>query len=136
LLLLASLVHHSAWIKSICSQYPDHPFHSIPLLNEPKLIQELLDEHLTLERSDLVPIATGVPPSVKHSKLIKKVLEVCERTDAKVDTFMEHLNESVADAVDAKVAAEGGVNSSILKSTIQDLKDEILGKISVTYGLV
>jgi hypothetical protein len=97
-LLLASLIHHFAWIKSICSQYPDHPY-SIPLLNEPKLLQELLDKHLTLEPSDNIPIAIGVPPSVKHSKLIKKVSEVCKRTDAKVDMFMKRLNKSVADYV-------------------------------------
>jgi hypothetical protein len=36
----------------------------------------------------------------------------------------------VADAVNTKAEAKGGVSSSILKYTIQELKDEILRKIS------
>jgi hypothetical protein len=72
--------------------------------------------------------ASTMPPSfvavAAHGEWsIGKILDVYLRTDAKVDMFMERLNKSVADAVDAKVEAEGGVNSSILKSTIQELKD-------------
>jgi hypothetical protein len=128
-LLLASIVHHSSWLLSICSKYPDHPFHSISILNEPELLKELRDEHLQLDPSDYVPVATGVPPSVKHTQSINKVLTVCANTEAKVDSFMDGLRQAVSDAVDAKVASEGGVNISILKSTLQEMKDEIFGKI-------
>jgi len=73
-LLLASIVHHSSWLLAICSQFPDHPFHSIPILNEPELLHELKTNHLTMDPNDHVPIATGVPPSVKHAQALKKSL--------------------------------------------------------------
>eukprot|EP00804_Cyclotella_cryptica_P019286 CCRYP_006158-RA/>CCRYP_006158-RA protein AED:0.38 eAED:0.46 QI:0/0/0/1/0/0/3/0/145 len=110
-------------IPVVCSKYPDHPFHSITILNEPDLLKDLKDNHLT-DPSDHVPIATGVPPSA-----IDQVLNVCKSTDAKIDSFMDRIYQAVSDAVDAKVAAEGGVNREILWATIQELKDEIFGKI-------
>ena len=82
-----------------------------------------------MDPNDHVPISTGVPPSVKHAQALKKVLDVCEKTDAKVTSFMANLKQAVSDAVDAKVAAEGGVNITILQSTLQQMKDEIFGKI-------
>ena len=42
---------------------------------------------------------------------------------------MANLKQAVSDAVEAKVAAEGGVNITILQSTLQQMKDEIFGKI-------
>ena len=66
---------------------------------------------------------------MKHTHSINKVLTVCANTEAKVDSFMDGLLQAVSDAVDAKVASEGGVNISILKSTLQEMKDEIFGKI-------
>eukprot|EP00804_Cyclotella_cryptica_P019646 CCRYP_013975-RA/>CCRYP_013975-RA protein AED:0.36 eAED:0.44 QI:0/0/0/1/0/0/2/0/151 len=116
-------------IPVVCSKFPDHPFHSITILNEPDLLKDLKDNHLTTDPSDHVPIATGVPPSVKHSQAIDQVLNVCKSTDAKIDSFMDRIYQAVSDAVDAKVAAEGGVNREILWATIQELKDEIFGKI-------
>ncbi|KAL7523497.1 hypothetical protein ACHAWF_002320 [Thalassiosira exigua] len=47
-LLLASLVHHSPWLLSICSEYPDHPFHTIPLLGNHELLSELKSQHIML----------------------------------------------------------------------------------------
>ena len=67
LLLLASMVHHSDWLIGICSRYPSHPFHSLPLLNDNQLLTEL-KRLVTLEPNNHVPIATGVPPHVSHSR--------------------------------------------------------------------
>ena len=51
------------------------------------------------------------------------MLTVYANTEAKVDSFMDGLRQAVSDAVDAKVEAEGGVNISILKSTLQEMKE-------------
>jgi hypothetical protein len=59
----------------------------------------------------------------------KKVLDVCEKAEAKVTSLAANLKQAVLDAVDAKVAAEGGINNTILQSTLQQLKNEILGKL-------
>ncbi|KAL7477681.1 hypothetical protein ACHAW6_008667 [Cyclotella cf. meneghiniana] len=45
---------------------------------------------------------------------------------------MDGVDQAVSDAVGAMVEAEGGVNISILKSTLQEIKDEMFGKIENT----
>ena len=84
----------------------------LPLFDEPELLKELKEVHLTFDKNDDVPIATGVPvsPHISHSKAIKEVL-------------------SISDAVDKKVAAEGGVNSAILDRKLQDLQRTLAAKI-------
>ncbi|KAL7538044.1 hypothetical protein ACHAXR_008244 [Thalassiosira sp. AJA248-18] len=128
-LLLASIVHHSTWLLSICSKYPDHPFHSIPILNNTALLEKLKNDHLTLEPNSHVPIPTGVPPHVSHSKAIKEVLEVCTATNESVSKFQDNLDKAVSNAVDAKVAAEGGVNMSLMQSSLAAMKKDLLDKM-------
>ena len=59
----------------------------------------------------------------------KKSFDVCEKTDANVTSFMANIKQTVWDALDAKVAAEGDINIIILQSTLQQQKDEIFGGI-------
>lgn len=127
-LLLASMVHHSDWLIGICSRYPSHPFHSLPLLNDNELLTEL-KRLVTLEPNTHVPMATGVPPHVSHTQAIKQVQQVVDETKAYVVTFKEDLKLAVSDAVDAKVESEGGVNMSILKNVVDDLKKDLFEKI-------
>ena len=127
-LLLASMVHHSDWLIGVCSRHPSHPFHSLPLLNDNPLLTEL-KSLVTLEPNTHVPIATGVPPHVSHTQAIKEVQQAVNETKAYVVTFKEDLKQAVSDAVDAKVASEGGVNMAILKDIMGDLKKELFEKL-------
>ena len=127
-LLLASMVHHSTWLLEMCSEHPDHPFHAIPILNH-EILSVLKNEHLTLEPSPHVPIATGVPPHVAHSRDIKEVKVLCTETKDAVTDFRADLKASVSDAVDAKVRAEGGVNQSVLQNSLDGLKEELFERL-------
>ena len=129
-LLLASMVHHSEWMLKICAQYPDHPFHSIALLSDSELLAELKNEHLTMEPNSHVPSATGVPPHVVHTRALNDVHAVCIETRDNVSQFNSTLRNAISEAVDAKVAAEGGVNQSILQTSLKQLKDEIFDRLS------
>ena len=131
LLLLASIVHHSAWITSVCLKYPGHPFHGLALLDKHELLDELKGEHLTLEPTQHVPLATGVPPHIDHSIALKKVFDLCTHIDLKVDSFNETLRGSVFKVIDLKVKTEGGVNSAILLKSLDQLKDELFCRIDV-----
>ena len=127
-LLLASMVYHSDWIHQIKSKYPNHPFLSLPLFDEPELLKEL-KEQVTLEPNDDVPTVTGSPPHVDHAIAIKEVFDMCTSIKDGQDLFQEKLEESVSKAVDKKVSSEGGINASILDQKLGQLRDYLDEKI-------
>jgi hypothetical protein len=127
-LLLASMVHHSDWLIGVCSKYPSHPFHSLPLLHDNDLLIEL-KSLVTLEPNSHVPMATGVPPHVSHTQAIKEVRQVVTETKNIVVTFRDDLKKAVSDAGDEKVAAEGGVNMALLERVMDGLKKELFNKL-------
>ena len=76
-LCLASLVYHSDFLIQIESEHPGHPFSSIPILQADDLLSKLKDL-VTLEPSDDVPFATGIPPHIYQAKAINKVLALAK----------------------------------------------------------
>ena len=97
-------------------EHPNHPFHAILILNH-KILPVLKNEHLTLEPSPRVPIATGVLPHVAHSRDIKEVKVLCTETKEANTDFRVDLKAEVSNAVNAKVRADGGVNQSVLQKS-------------------
>lgn len=109
-------------------KHPGHLFYSIPVLNDPVLLREL-KEQLTMEKTDTVPSATGIPPHVSHAKAITKVFNICMSNKDALNDFKAELKTAVADAVDAKVAADGGINQAIMKAQLDTLLVELRTEI-------
>jgi hypothetical protein len=126
--LLASIVHHSDWLFQEMGKHPGHHFYSIPVLNDHVLLKEL-KEQLTLEQTDTVPAATGIPPHVSHARAISKVFNICMSNKDALDNFKADLKTAVADAVDAKVRADGGINQAIMKAQLDELLIELRSEI-------
>ena len=61
--LLANVVYHFDWIKSIARTRTDHPFNSIPLMFHLEVVDGL-KEMVTTEPSPIIREATGIPPHV------------------------------------------------------------------------
>ena len=127
-LLLASVVYCSDWILDVTTKNRSHPFNSIPIIHKNELLMALR-ENVTLDPSHEVPIATGVPPNVLHSLEISRVLETCDRLKADLSQIEEKIHDSVFDAIDEKVKADGSVNSSIMEEALKKLKLEIIDGI-------
>ena len=118
--LLASMVHHSDFLYEEIHKHAAHPFLNIPLLNDANLLMEL-KEQVTLEPTDTVKFATGVPPHVTHSKAIKEVLCVSIANSNRLDKFAADLKEAVSEAIDAKVTADGGMNQATMKTAMEGM---------------
>ena len=73
--LLASVVYHIDWIKSISQTSTDHPFNSIPLIFRGDLVEKL-KELVTTDPSDVIHKATGIPPHVEHCLKLENLLQV------------------------------------------------------------
>ena len=128
-LLLASMVHHSNWLLEQVAKDPKHPFSNIRLLERPDLLKELKEEHLTLEPTDDMAAPSGVPPFVRHNKLITNCRELLILNAQAVDNLRDDIKVAVAEAVDAKVSAEGGVNGAILAEHMEKLKIDMRGMV-------
>jgi hypothetical protein len=122
--LLASIVHHSDWLFQEMGKHPGKLFYSIPVLNDPVLLREL-KEQLTLEQTETILTATGIPPRVSHARAITKVFNICMSNKDAFNNFKADLKMAVADAVDAKVRADGGINQAIMKAQLDKLLVEI-----------
>ena len=72
---LASVIHHFDWIKSIVRSQTDHPFNAIPLLFEPELVSELKDL-VTTDPSDVIREPDGIPSHVGQSIKLQNLLEI------------------------------------------------------------
>ena len=69
---LASMTHHSSAILLHLKDYPGHPLLAIPILNEPKLLANLLPL-VTTKSSKKNQAPTGIPP---HVKLLTKLTDL------------------------------------------------------------
>lgn len=93
------------------------------------MLNELKSDHLTLEKNNHVPTATGVPQYVTHTKAINEVKTISSETKDIVLGFREDLKSAISEAVDAKVESEGGVNHSILQASLEKMKEDIFTKM-------
>lgn len=126
-LLLASMVYHCDWMLQICSDSA-HPFNQIPLLSSP-LLKELRENCLTMELNEHVPRVTGIPPHVVHSCELKEVKEQNDGIIEQIGMFRNDIKEAVSDAIDAKVEADGNVNSAILQASLKGLEERLMQKV-------
>ena len=60
---LASVIYHFDWIKSLACLQTDHPFDSISLLFDTNLVEELR-QMVTTDPSNFIREPTGIPPHV------------------------------------------------------------------------
>ena len=67
---LASIVHHFDWIKTLARTSTDHPFNAILLVY--RNLVDKLKVLVTIEKSDVVSKATGIPPHIKQSIKLQK----------------------------------------------------------------
>ena len=91
---LASVIYHSDWIISIANQSGGYPFSCILLLNHPELLL-CLKEKVTIEKSEGISRATGIPPHIEQMKLQRELLNLCQLTLERVDGLLENFVEKI-----------------------------------------
>ena len=127
-MLLASMVHHSCWIMKVIEADPAHPFSKIPLMSSP-LLGELKDHCLTFDLNEHVPRVKGIPPHINHLCRIEEVKQITLGIKEAISDFCQHLSDSVSEAIDKKVYADGGINSSILDERLKNMKALLLQRM-------
>ena len=107
---------------------PSHPFSLVPILSSP-LLQELKTNHITFDLNVHVPTVTGIPPHVAHMRQINNVKEACEEIKTEIRVMRVDLKTIIHEAIDEKVEASGGINTSMLDKKLGDMEKRLAEKM-------
>ena len=64
----------------------------------------------------------GIPPHIRHSINIEKVIEVCGDVKTSVDELNATIGDTIREAIDDKVRSDGNVNISILRQELTGMR--------------
>jgi hypothetical protein len=76
-----------------------------------------------------VPRVTGIPPHIEHLCRIEDVRQITLGIKEDISDFRQDLSDSVSDAIDKKVRADGGINSAILDERLKNMEALLLRRM-------
>ena len=117
LLFLASIVYHREWLRKNIAYKANHPFSQIPILNNPKLLEELA-KLVTLEKGGKVMFATGVPQSVKIRDEVRDAIKLLHKYREDVQWLQENLSTMVKQAMDEKATENGHITKTFVSEQV------------------
>ena len=129
--LLASVVHHSDWIKSIANKDPSHCFNDLPLILFPKLLDEL-KTIVSTEPSAILKKATGIPPHIEQSMKTRKILTTVTDILSAVNNQFVDFKKLVHEAFEERDLQNGQVSGARLQSLLDSFKSDIIEKVTAT----
>jgi hypothetical protein len=93
LCVLASVTYASDWLLTTSGRYPGHPMSAVPLHQNPELLIRLKTK-ITIEPSNLLSTATGIPPHVMQRNMMTALLELCQTTLLRVNEHATVVRET------------------------------------------
>jgi len=131
LLLLASIVYHSEWLYQSTNGNSQHPFNSIPVLQQPELLNKL-KQLVTLEPAGTIRKASGVPSHIKQFAKMKKCFETVENGIDRLLAANEAIPEVIKAAIDEAARDNGQVTSSRVMELMQQHTNTMQSTIAQT----
>ena len=116
---LASVTYASDWLLATSGRYPGHPLSAVPLLQNPDLLLRLKGK-VTIEPSNSLAKATGIPPHVSQLNLMTSLLELCQTTLLKVNEHADVVRQTIFEAMELRAIENG----QITRHQIVDILDE------------
>jgi hypothetical protein len=116
---LASVTYASDWLLTTSGRYPGHPMSAVPLLQNPELLIRLKTK-ITIEPSNSLSTATGIPPHVMQLNMMTALLELCQTTLLRVNEHATVVRETIFEAMELRAIENG----QITRHQIVDILDE------------
>ena len=113
ILCLASIVHHSEFIKDVIRNNPGHPLSTLFILQDEGLLQNL--KLLVSTEISAVMQPTGIPPHVNQMIEIKNMWEALNSLTHKFDRQTEVIVAAVEGAIRANDVRSGVLNLATLE---------------------
>ena len=116
---LGSIVHHSDALLDVIRKHDGaHPFASIPILTRPELLKNLKD-FVTMDPSDRVRMATGIPP---HIEAVKKLDELVDLVNLEREERKHHFDD-IKNAVGEKMEEIALEHGTLTRPAVERLFD-------------
>ena len=135
LFILPSMIHHIDWIVNIASSESNHPFATLPLLQEPDLIIKL-KKLVTLKPTEVMPRATGIPPHVETTVKLKALLDLSMETLRTVQMQGELIEQSIKKAFEEKAIENGVITSERILQILSEFQEKMLQNVGETIRTV
>ena len=116
---LASMTHHSSTILLHLKDYPGHPLLAIPILNEPKLLANLLPL-VTTEPSDKIQAPTGIPPQVRLLSKLTDLLNLFQDKRKSQRGMHFSLCETVQSAIEDTALENANITHHFMSSILDE----------------
>jgi hypothetical protein len=127
--MLASVIYTADWLIEVSSTKPGLPFSAIPLLQSPTLIARLKTK-VTLEPTEQMRQATGVPPHAAQLNLITSLLNLGQTTLQKVNDQAELVRQSIFDDMEERTTENGQITRIQIVSILEDFRKGIRDDVS------
>ena len=114
---LASVVHHSNWLQEWSATSPGHPFSQIPLFSRPGLLGQL-KELVTTKLGGDVNCVSGIPPHIECAQLMRKCVDLCEKSMETIKNMVEDVKKAVSDSIEDNAVANGQVSAAKLRKNL------------------
>ena len=125
---LASMVHHSEKILNICKNVANNPIMSIPIFNQPNLLNQLKNL-LWTTKSEKISNPTGIPPHVVTMVTLEKIVTMFkEEKDARRKMY-ENIESTVGQKLEEIANKQGHITRPMVEKLFKNLSDEIQNKI-------
>jgi hypothetical protein len=122
---LASMVHHSSELKQCISRIPGHPFGNIPILRNDNLLGHLRNL-VTLEKSNAIQMATGIPPHVETITLLESIVKRQIEDSAFIrGQFLNEIKDAVANRCEEIAESNGQVSRSCVESLFETFQQRL-----------
>ena len=135
---LASVTYASDWLLATSGRYPGHPLSAVPLLQNPMLLVRLKDK-VTIEPSNILAKATGIPPHVAQLNLMTSLLELCQTTLVKVNEHAEVVRQTIFEAMELRAIENGQITRhqivDILDEFRNGIRDDVRQQIELIQGV-
>ena len=116
---LSVVYHMGAFVKHVIEKQPNHPFSAIPLLQYPGLLQRL-QKFVTLDRTDNMPQATGIPPHIDHSQKLSEILLKVTQITSMMMHQTEEIKASVVQAIEEHDIRGGVITIDFLNNRLKE----------------
>jgi hypothetical protein len=133
--LLASVTFASDWLFASSAQYPGHPLSAVPLLQNPELLNRLKTK-VTIEPTNSLAIATGIPPHVKQLNLMTSLLELCQTTLLRVNEQSTIVRESIFEAMELRAIENGQITRHQIVDILDEFRNGIRDDVRAQIALI
>lgn len=124
---LPAVVYHSEFLDTWMREKPGHLFANIPLLQRRDMLSGL-KALVTTEPSESMRIATGIPPHIRHSVQMKKMIDVAESTLATVGNLSAEVRSAVEEAYEQRAQANGHMTADRMRHMLDELNASLASR--------